>query len=166
MDFTDMQPIIMTLAEKKLIGKQVIMSLAENKTPILWRSFMPSRKDIKNTVSSEMISMSVYPEPLKLGDFQQEFAKWAAVEVSDFDNVPEGMETFVLESGLYAVFHYQGLSTDSSIFVYILGTWLPNSKYELDARPHFEVLGEKYKNADPNSEEDIWIPIKPKSQES
>ncbi len=25
-----------------------------------------------------------------------------------------------------------------------------------------EVLGEKYKNADPNSEEEIWIPIKRK----
>jgi AraC family transcriptional regulator len=74
------------------------------------------------------------------------------------------METFVLKSGLYAVFHYQGLSTDNRIFVYILGTWLPNSMYDLDARPHFEVLGEKYKNGDPNSEEDIWIPIKPKSK--
>jgi AraC family transcriptional regulator len=72
------------------------------------------------------------------------------------------METFTLESGLYAVFHYQGLSTDSSIFIYIFGTWLPNSEYELDARPHFEILGDKYKNGDPTSEEDIWIPIKPK----
>lgn len=25
---------------------------------------------------------------------------------------------------------------------------------------HFEILGEKYKNNDPLSEEDIWIPIK------
>ncbi len=39
---------------------------------------------------------------------------------------------------------------------------LPNSEYELENRPHFEVLGEKYKNNDPNSEEEIWIPIKKK----
>ena len=162
MDLTHIQPIITTVDEKKLIGKQVSMSLAENNIPTLWRSFLPSRQEIKNTVSNEMISMSVYSEPLRLGDFHQKFSKWAAVEVSDFDNVPNEMETFVLKSGLYAVFHYQGLSTDSSIFVYILGTWLPNSMYDLDTRPHFEVLGEKYKNGDPNSEEDIWIPIKPK----
>jgi AraC family transcriptional regulator len=31
----------------------------------------------------------------------------------------------------------------------------------LDQRPHVEVMGEKYKNNDPDSEEEIWIPIKP-----
>jgi AraC family transcriptional regulator len=35
-----------------------------------------------------------------------------------------------------------------------------NSKYLLDNRPHFETLGEKYKNEDPSSEEEVWIPIK------
>jgi AraC family transcriptional regulator len=45
----------------------------------------------------------------------------------------------------------------STIF---FSTWLPDSEYRLDVRPHFEVLGEKYKNDDPESEEEIWIPIK------
>jgi len=72
------------------------------------------------------------------------------------------METLVLPGGLYAVFEYKGLSTDNSIFQYILGTWLLNSDYDLDDRPHFEVLGDKYKNNDPTSEEEIWIPIKTK----
>jgi AraC family transcriptional regulator len=70
------------------------------------------------------------------------------------------METYTLPGGLYAVFFYKGLNTDTSIFEYIHRTWLPNSNYLLDNRPHFEILGEKYKNADPNSEEEIWIPIK------
>jgi AraC family transcriptional regulator len=35
----------------------------------------------------------------------------------------------------------------------------------LDDRPHFEVLGEKYKNNDPTSEKEIWIPILPKKQQ-
>jgi AraC family transcriptional regulator len=157
-----MQPAITTLTEKKLLGKREIMSLAENKTPHLWRSFMPHLKEIKNRVSDEIISMSIYSEPLRVGDLHQKFYKWAAVEVSDFETVPNEMETSLLEGGLYAVFHYQGLSTNNEIFVYIFGTWLPNSNYELDNRPHFEILGSKYKNGDPNSEEDIWIPIKPK----
>jgi AraC family transcriptional regulator len=72
------------------------------------------------------------------------------------------METIILQRGLYAVFDYKGLNTDNSIFQYILGTWLPTSDYELDNRPHFEVLGDKYKNNDPTSEEEIWIPIKTK----
>ena len=138
------------------------MSLSNNKTGELWRSFMPRRREIQNSLTSELFSMQVYNRPLDLGNMNQEFEKWAAVEVADFDAIPDGMETFVLTSGLYAVFHYKGSSTDTEIFRYIFGTWLPGSNYVLDNRPHFEILGDKYKNADPNSEEDIWIPIKPK----
>jgi AraC family transcriptional regulator len=71
------------------------------------------------------------------------------------------MESFELPGGLYAVFLYRGDARSASVFFqYIFGTWLPNSGYEPDDRPHFEVLGEKYKNNDPDSEEQIWIPIK------
>ena len=35
-----------------------------------------------------------------------------------------------------------------------------HSEYEFDNRPQFEILGEKYKNNAPDSEEEIWIPIK------
>ncbi|MFZ1515671.1 MAG: GyrI-like domain-containing protein, partial [Saprospiraceae bacterium] len=67
-----------------------------------------------------------------------------------------------IPGGLYAVFYYKGLSTDTAIFEYIFNTWLPNSEYGLDDRPHFEILGERYKNNDADSEEEIWIPIKNK----
>jgi AraC family transcriptional regulator len=70
------------------------------------------------------------------------------------------METFNLNCGEYAVFDYQGLSNDNSIFQYIYRKWLPNSNYKLENRSHFEVLGENYRNNDPNSKEQIWIPIK------
>ncbi|MDP5096829.1 MAG: GyrI-like domain-containing protein [Flavobacterium sp.] len=40
---------------------------------------------------------------------------------------------------------------------------MPNSEYQLDNRPHFEILGAKYKNNAPDSEEEIWIPIKRKA---
>ena len=66
-----------------------------------------------------------------------EFEKWAAVEVTDFDTVPEEMETMILPIGLYAVFLYNGSSTDVTVFNYIFETWLPKSEYSLDDRPHF-----------------------------
>ena len=158
-----MQPKIETLSSKKLIGKRVRMSLSNNKTGELWGSFMPRRKEIQNNLSSVFFSLQVYDRPVEAGNPNQEFEKWAAIEVSDFDAIPDGMEALVLPGGLYAVFHYQGSSVDTRIFQYIFGTWLPSSNYQLDNRPHFEILGDKYKNADPSSEEDIWIPIKQKS---
>ncbi|TQE66329.1 GyrI-like domain-containing protein [Leptospira noguchii] len=42
---------------------------------------------------------------------------------------------------------------------HIFQEWLPNSGYKLEHRPHFELLGSKYKNNDPTSEEEVWIPI-------
>lgn len=157
-------PRIEILSSKKLIGKRLIMTFANNKTSDLWRSFMPNKKEIKNVISSNLISMQVYESSFSFSqfDFNAEFTKWAAVEVSDFEFVPEGMESFVIEEGMYAIFDYKGLSTDPAIFEYIYGTWIPNSEYQLDGRPHFEVLGERYKNFDPDSEEEIWIPIKMK----
>ena len=77
--------------------------------------------------------------------------------------LPQGMESFVLEGGLYAVFDYKGSSTDMSIYQYIFSEWIPNSAYTVDDRPHFEVLGPKYKNNSPDSEEEIWIPVKLKA---
>lgn len=156
-----MTPRIVSIQEKKLLGNRLIMSFAPYRIAELWQSFMPRRHEIKNQLNSDLISLVVYP-PGHFSDFKptNTFERWAAVEVAGFEQVPHGMETFVLEGGLYAVFDYKGLNTDTSIFHYILGSWLPASEYLLDNRPHFEVLGSKYKNMDPDSEEEIWIPIK------
>lgn len=107
--------------------------------------------------------MQIYP-PLYYKQFRpnNEFEKWATVEVKSFEKIPNGMKSFILKGGLYAVFDYKGLSSDNSIFQCIFSEWLPSSEYLVDNRLYFEVLGTKYKNNDPNSEEEIWIPIKEK----
>ncbi len=159
-----MTPRIETITEKKLVGKKLTMSFANYRVVELWQTFMPRRKEIKNNLTGDLISMVIYL-PTHFADFKptNEFERWAAVEVADFDSVPNKMETFVLPGGLYSVFVHKGDTKEfTKTFQYILGTWLPASDYILDNRPHFEVLGDKYKNNDPNSEEEIWIPIKPK----
>ena len=158
-----MQSQIHIISEKKLVGRRMKMSLTCDKTGELWRSFMPIRKEINNMLTSELISLQVY-KPFYFVNFNpdNEFEKWATVEVASFDDVPNGMETFTLKGGQYAIFTHRGSSADHSTFQYIFSTWLPNSDYVLDDRPHFEILGEKYKNMDADSEEQIWIPIKSK----
>ena len=158
-----MFPRIEELKEKKLIGIRLTMSIANNKTGELWKSFMPRHSDITNKVTKDMISLQIY-DASYYENFKpnNEFEKWATVEVTDFNTIPHGMEAFTLAGGQYAVFDYKGSSADDTIFQYIFTTWLPTSKYQLDNRPHFEVLGEKYKNNDSNSEEEIWIPIRRK----
>jgi AraC family transcriptional regulator len=156
-----MQPRIEILKGKKFVGQRLEMSLVENKTVELWKGFIPRRKEIQNQISNDLYSIQVY-DLQYFDQFKPSsiFEKWAAVEVSDFLIIPAAMEKVVIENGQYAVFDYKGSSLDSRIFEYIFGIWLPDSNYELDNRPHFQILGEKYKNADPESEEEIWIPIR------
>ena len=156
-----MNPRIENLTAKKLVGMHLSMSVSQNKTGQLWGQFAPRIKEIGGRVSEDKISLQVYPPSYFIAfDPTREFEKWAAVEVQDHQNIPELMESFILDGGLYAVFDYKGLSSDPSIFQYIFSQWIPNSIYEIDDRPHFEVLGPKYKNNDPESEEEIWIPIR------
>ena len=156
-----MTPRIEKLSKKKLLGISLTMSVLNNKTGQLWGEFGPRIQEIKNRTSQDKISMQVYPSSYFEGfNPKLEFDKWATVEVEDFNQIPKGIKVFELEGGLYAVFDYKGLSSDNSIFQYIYTEWLPKSNYILDDRPHFEVLGPNYNNNDPESEEDIWIPIK------
>ena len=159
-----MTPKIETSNEKKLVGKRMTMSYADYRIGQLWGSFMPRRKEITNSVNNDLISMVVY-QPTHFANFKptNQFERWAAVEVDNFDNVPNEMETYTLPVGLYAVFLYKGNKYRHRQFLSKYFTvWLPNSAYALDDRTHFEVLGENYKNNDPSSEEEIWIPIKEK----
>jgi AraC family transcriptional regulator len=157
-----MEPRIEILPEKKLVGKHLKMTMLNNRTGELWKSFMVRRKEIKNTVSTDLFSMQIFDNSFnfKQFDMNAEFEKWATAEVTDFDSIPNEMESFTLKGGLYAVFIHKGAASDGArTFKYIFSTWLPNSEYLIDNRPHFEILGNKYKNEDPNSEEEVWIPI-------
>ena len=159
-----MEPRIERLAEKKLVGMRITTSLSNNKIFELWSNFMPRRKEIHNCIGTDLYSIQIY-DPLFFNNFNPntEFEIWATIEVTDFETVPEEMEPYTLKGGLYAIFLYRGAASAATpTFQYILGTWLPNSVYSLDDRPHFEVMGEKYRNDDPTSEEEIWTPIKHK----
>ena len=139
------------------------MSFTGNKTYELWQNFMSRRREINNSLSSNLYSVEVYDSPAFFEKFDpaKEFEKWAAVPVTDFSLVPEGLHTLVMPEGKYAVFPYKGKPSEvAATYQYIYSNWIPNSPYRLDNRPHFAVMGEKYKGEHPESEEEIWVPVK------
>ncbi|GAB3203281.1 AraC family transcriptional regulator [Pontibacter aydingkolensis] len=158
------QPQILNTSPKYLIGIRTTTTLSANNAVALWASFMPRRKEIANRIEQALYSVQVYPESTSMDKFTPEtqFEKWAAVEVTEVDTIPESMETLELAGGMYAVFLHKGPASDFyKTAQYIYGTWLPNSEYQLDNRPQFEVMGEKYLgHANPDSEEEVWVPIK------
>jgi AraC family transcriptional regulator len=152
---------IVTLEAKRLVGIKMAMSFVENRTFELWSSFMQRRDEVKHAVGNERYSVQKYPPGFyRSFDPRRPFEKWAAVEVTAVDEIPTGMEMLSIPKGQYAVFLYRGDHTNAaSAFQYIFFDWLPRSGFELDNRHHFEKLGEKYRRDDPESEEEIWIPV-------
>ena len=100
-----MEPKIVLLELKKLIGIKIEMSFSRDKTMELWQNFMPRRSEVTNRATAEYISMQIYGEnENEIFSPSALFEKWAAVEVSKFPVLPSGMESYMLHGGKYAVF--------------------------------------------------------------
>lgn len=152
-----MKPTIIDIKEKKLIGQksQMLQHQFEN-IVALWKQFMPRKHHIKNTISQELIALQDYSG---FGNFEVPFDIWACVEVSKSIDIPNHMENYTIPAGKYAKFLHKGMNAGAT-YQKIMREWLPNSRYSIDNRPHFQVMGEKYKNGSPDSEEDFYVPIK------
>lgn len=158
-----LEPIFKTTPKRILVGHCLEVTLGNQQQQKLWSGFMPNRKHIQQVVSSDLYSVEVYRADVAPDDinFKTVIQKWAAVEVASIDAIPENMQSLTIPEGLYTVFLYKGLPADAADFfreVYL--EWFPASPYTLDHRPHFEVMGKQYQNNHPDSEEEIWIPIK------
>ena len=158
-----MKPEIADIEEIQLVGIHIRTSQSENKTLDLWREFVSRTKEIKHSTGNGYYSVQFY----KMQDFEDFnsntiFDKWAAIQVSNLDEIPEGMKSVMIAKGLYAKFIHKGKAEGiKSLLSYIHQSWLPQSEYEIDDRAHFEYMGENYLGPnDPESEEEVWIPIK------
>lgn len=151
------------LSKKYFVGLKCEMTFSNDKTRELWQNFRPMVSQIKNKLNTDFYSLQKYDGILDFNniDANKSFTKWALVEVSNFENIADTLEKYILFGGKYVVFNYKGPASEfMKAAQYIYGYWFPNSEYQLDDREHFEILGENYKPYDINAEEEIWIPIK------
>lgn len=160
-------PEIKELQPKVLVGVKKEVSVLTMDNVAHWKSFMARREEVVNHIKGEYYSVQVYGDLYSFSNFNPaaKFKKWAAVAVLELQDTPDGMDVLELQGGLYAVFIHKGMAKDfSSTFQYIFSEWMPNSIYQLDNRPHFEFLDERYLGpANSKSEEEVWIPIKSKN---
>jgi len=163
---TNQQPEIKHTDAIRLVGMCETTSVATMNPAAIWQRFMPRRNEIDEHVQNQYYSVQVYDEEYSFQNFDANatFQKWAAVAVDKEVEVPNGMQTMQIPAGMYAVFIHKGTAPEfSKTLQHIHGVWLPNSKYELDNRPHFEFLDDRYLGPmNPKSEEEVWVPIKAK----
>jgi len=156
-----MNPKIITIPKKEIIGLSAITQMgAHQDIPFLWKTFMPRKQEINNTVSKALIAMQIFSLQDD-GQPKANYTIWACTEVNGFSKLPKGMETYTIPKGEYAVFVHKGMNA-SATYLQIMNEWLPTSGYEIDDRPHFQVMGDKYKNGSEASEEDFYVPVKSK----
>ena len=161
-----LSPEIITLPTTLLAGQSVETTMATQipATIALWKQFAPRKKEISQAVNpAESYSLAQYLEPPK-PDGSNKLIKWAAIAISASDNLPEGLQTLIIEEGLYAKFTFKGLGTTFPAVIQSFHTeWLPNSDFILRPGLHFELLDHRYLGLDnPESQEDIYIPVSPK----
>lgn len=157
------EPRIVTVSDIKLIGKSIQTSLSENRTVELWKSFRPLIKDLPDIENARLFSIQIFEKGLDFESFTPttRFEKWAAIEINDLIELPDNVDEYIIKGGKYAVFIHKGTASEfPRTSGYIHQKWLPESFYELDDRPHFEVMKPDYNPNDPDAEEEIWIPIK------
>jgi AraC family transcriptional regulator len=155
-----LQPQIVNIEPCMLIGISDEMSLIHNTTPLLWRRFRTELAATHAADSTAFYSLQQYP-PDYFNNFNPAatFVKHALIENNQPNPYPTNWSVFHLQGGVYAVFNHRG--GDTGIFQEIYTQWLPQSGYALDNRPHFEKLPANYIPGHPDSEEDIYIPVRP-----
>ncbi|MCF8340234.1 MAG: GyrI-like domain-containing protein [Chitinophagaceae bacterium] len=158
-----MIPVVKQMPDKLIVGRRIATSSAQYNPFELWSKFMPKRKEILNTISPELFSVQVFQEnTFSSTTFNENtlFEMWAAVEVSKIEQIPTELESTIIVGGAFVTFILKGEQpTLTEHYNYIINDWLPKEGYRIDNRAHFQVMGDKYKRNDPNSEEEVWIPI-------
>ena len=160
-----LSPHIETINKKYLMGLSCEMSLIENKTEALFSSFMPIRKQFVNKVNAPIYEVLLYDDAY-FSNFNPNntFTKWATIAMSYCNSKPESFIPLEIPSGLYAVFTFNGLVEQFYKYMeQIFTIWLPDSIYNLDRRPHFNILNDAFKKGDTHTEEVIYIPIQLKT---
>lgn len=158
-------PKILPIKTIKMVGCKLLMNLAEDKTSLLWEMFMSRCCNIKKRKNNMLYSIQFYEKDTNFMSFERlkKYENWAAVEVESFTDIPQGLESLIVPSGLYARFIYQGLAANFSQYLQqMIYDWLVKSPFDIDNRPHFMVMAADYSPIDFHAQEEVWLPIQKK----
>ena len=111
-----------------------------DKLPALWASFLPRLAEISHTIGGVC-----YGVVQQLADDDDELVYFAAIEVSEINDIPPGMDSIQIPASSYAVFRHQGDARllDNTVN-YIYSNWLLNSGQRHTSGPDLEIYDAAY----------------------
>ena len=155
-----MQPTITNLDQIKLVGiSKTLNSMltAESNSyveiPRLWIQFIEKKNDIQHRSSTVSTGYCLHTDSNHINYL-------AAVEVKEFNDLPEGLITQTIPGGKHAVFtHFGKLDHLKKTINYIYTKGLPQAGLRQRAEYHLEVYDHRFNPALDTSEFTIYIPI-------
>ncbi|MFC1898319.1 GyrI-like domain-containing protein [Candidatus Cloacimonadota bacterium] len=145
----------------KIVGMKVTTTIKNNTIPQLWDKFNQVSCSIEN-IKVKNVALGVCP-PVDIKDFNEEapFDYIAGMIVENFDKVPEGMITYDIPAQKYAVIIHKGaLDKLQETYNYFYSVWPKVSGQEFSGGAEFELYDERFKFGSPDSEMDIYRPVK------
>jgi len=150
-----MDPRIVSWPAFRVVGLKYRGKNEKNEIPQLWQSIGPRVGEIKNIADDHV----AYGISANMDESTGEFDYIAGSEVSTAKEIPEGMFCFEVPDAKYAVFSTT-LPKIGETFHNAYHTWLPESGYQATGGPELEVYDERFDPQDPDSEFDLYIPVK------
>ncbi len=155
-----MEPEIIIQPATKLVGIAKQYNSNDLDLVQLWSAFKPYRNNIANQVGDN--AFGIY-EGYEESDDEVNFSYVCTVAVSNFDDVPEGMETREIPEQMYAKFTHKGpVANIDQTLKHVWGSWLPKSNFDYIEKPDFELYRSGFNNSDPKNELYLHIPVKAK----
>ena len=152
-----MEPIVEDIGTMKVVGVKGKCNMATTMAdiPPLWKKLMENSDSIKNKVGE--CTFGVYT----MIDKENCWAL-ASYQVSEVDDVPDGMVSEVVPAMKVAKFTHKGREQElKNTYEKIMGEWLPATGLELDwTKPTLEMYDERFKEGSDESECEIWMAIK------
>ena len=150
-----MEPRIVERAAFTVVGMMVRGKAGSDEIPRMWEALNPRVHEIQDRVGEEV----AYGISANMDEQSGEFDYIGGFEVGRGGEIPEGMVRFEVPGGTYAIFRTT-LPRLGETFLYAYRTWVPQSGHELTGGPDFELYDEKFDPQDPESEFDVYIPIR------
>jgi predicted transcriptional regulator YdeE len=150
-----MEPRIVERAAFTVVGLHYRGKNENNEIPQMWQAFGPRVGEIPHMAQPHV----AYGISANMDESTGEFDYIAGFEVSGAEDLPEGMVRWDVPAGTYAVFSTT-LPGIGETFRHAYHTWMPQAGYQSTGGPDFEVYDERFDPEDPDSEFDLYIPIK------
>lgn len=150
-----MEPKIVIRPAFTVVGVRYHGKNENNEIPQMWEAFGPRMHEVKQVINPQVC----YGISDNMDEDTHEFDYIAGCEVASAADIPEGMVSWVVPAGTYAIFTTT-LPRVGQTFQHAYHTWMPQSGYQGTGGPDFELYDEQFDPRDPQSEFDLYIPIK------